>query len=86
VVGIVETGGAGSLALTFLRPNSLLTGEKYRGICIILPSKMHPSFSNPLIFLENHRVRGKSEQGSIRELTGSYQGIYLTIRDLSERN
>jgi hypothetical protein len=46
-----QTGGEGSLALTFLRSNSLLTG-KFTGNFRFLPSKLHSILSNLHILLE----------------------------------
>ena len=39
----MESGGAGSLALTILRPNSLLTGKNTGNLRVSVPRKRTPA-------------------------------------------
>jgi hypothetical protein len=64
--GLKTSGGGRSLALTFLRTNSLLTG-KNTGFFVILPSKNALRFSKLQILWEKWSVGAEIRAGNYQE-------------------
>jgi len=68
-------GGARSLALTFLRENSLLTGEKYREFSQFAGQIRSSNAASIFVFCQISRFTGKLEQGAIRDFAIEEQRI-----------